>query len=323
MEQAVVGGHVEQRCGRHEHVLLGFGGRRRGDTGLGGCGGADRSHEGEVEQVVDRAAMRQLGAFREPRRSRRVEDACIVVGIDVGIRQRRRRGARVDHVRPAHSIGREVAVIPHGDHVQRSPLVTMAKVVEDRRDPLDPLAVADQDLRARVGEAIAHLLGGPPRVHPDTRRTDGDDRPVREHPFGIVAHRDRDPVTVLHAEVVDEVSGQRLDDRIGLGVGEAFVLEHHVVLVAVPGGELPDEAHRRRRRVEHTHRDAAHLDLGHRELAARSSQFVPGFGVLLDHGRHDRSGTLGVPIVGRSPSIGVAAIRRRRRRRRSMRNGSS
>ena len=49
-------------------------------------------------------------------------------------------------------------------------------------DPLDALVVGDQHLRARVGEAVLHLGGRPPRVHADDGGADRHDRPVAERP---------------------------------------------------------------------------------------------------------------------------------------------
>ena len=83
-------------------------------------GGA--GHEDEVHQVVHRAAVGQLGALREPRGARRVEDAGIVVGVD------RRRpassaGAVAGSITSAHrdGIGRQFAVVANGDQVERAP----------------------------------------------------------------------------------------------------------------------------------------------------------------------------------------------------------
>ena len=66
-----------------------------------------RRHVGDVEDVVDRAAVRQLGALREAGRARRVEDRGVVVGIDVDLGQRV--GSRVGHhdVVPSGGVGRQ------------------------------------------------------------------------------------------------------------------------------------------------------------------------------------------------------------------------
>ncbi len=81
---------------------------------------AHRRHEREVQQVVDRPAMGELGALREPGGAGRVEDAGIVVGIDVDRGQCRRCVAGIDHVLPACGVGGELSVVADRDDVQRT-----------------------------------------------------------------------------------------------------------------------------------------------------------------------------------------------------------
>ena len=130
---------------------------------------------------------------------------------------------------------------------------------------------------------------------PTTRRADRHDRPVAEHPFGVVAHRDRHAVARTDAVDIAQVMRERADDGIGLGVRVALVLVDDVVAVTERRRQLPHEAHRRQRRFEDLDRHVAHRDLLDRELRTRRRQLVPGLCVLFDHHRHVGSVRAGAP----------------------------
>ncbi len=149
VEQTVVGRHVEQRRRRHEDVLLrltvGTHCRRRHDAGL--CGGetGDRGHERKVQQIVHRPAMGELCALGEPRGAGRVEDAGIVVGIDVDRRQFGRSVRWVDDILPSVGVVGELTVEAHGHQVQRC---LGAQCIENGKHTGDALAVGDEHLRS-------------------------------------------------------------------------------------------------------------------------------------------------------------------------------
>ena len=85
MHHAVVRGDVKERRGNE-----GRRGRRR-HRGLDRLapihrlsGGKYLTHRGNIHDVMDTTAVRKLRAFRSPSRPRCVENAGIVVGVDIG-----------------------------------------------------------------------------------------------------------------------------------------------------------------------------------------------------------------------------------------------
>ena len=106
MQHTVVGGDVEQRRGNHRrrwHLLrrldldrTGLGHRSSRGTG-GGVG------ERHVHQVVHRTAVGELGALREAGGARGVEDAHVLVGIDLDGGEFGGRAVGVDDIGPAHT----------------------------------------------------------------------------------------------------------------------------------------------------------------------------------------------------------------------------
>ena len=106
-----------------------------------------RRHVHQVEQVVHRTAVRELGTFREAGGARRVEDRRVVVGVDV-----RRRATRPGRPPPSRRPSERrssgsVAIGAHGDDVHRV-RDTHAHRVQDVADPLEALVVDDEHLRA-------------------------------------------------------------------------------------------------------------------------------------------------------------------------------
>ncbi len=286
MQQTVAGRHVEQRRRRHEHVLRGRCGRVgvgfevAGGDGLGlGRGDAAR-HEREVEDVVHRPTVGELGALREAGGARGVEDGGVVVGVDGGVGQGGRGGGTVHHVGPAHGVGRQGAVGAHGDDVQRA---TGAHVVEHLLEALEALVVGDEHLGAAVGEAVLHLGGGPPGIHAHHGRADRHGCPVGRDPLGIVAHGDGHAVALDHAVGVAQQMGQRPYVGVDLGIGVVLVLVHHVRLVAVERGHLPQHPHAGRCRGEGLHGDAPDLDLLDLEGAPGAGEFLACSAVVVDH----------------------------------------
>ena len=85
--------------------------------------------------------MGELRPLREAGGSRGVEDARIVVGIDVDGRQLGRRGCRVDHVIPTFGVIGQFTVVANRHQCQRS---VGAQFVEHGEHPLDTFAVRDQ-----------------------------------------------------------------------------------------------------------------------------------------------------------------------------------
>ena len=201
-------------------------------------------------------------------------------------RQGRRRAVDAHDVGPSRRdrgrIVRQLTIRAHGDHVERR---RGAQPRQDRDRPLEALVVGDQHLRSGVGEAVLHLGTRPPGVHADHRGTERHDGPVGDDPLRVVAHRDRDPVAALDATRVAEIVGERARHGADLGERVALVLVDDVRLVAVQRRQLPDRPHRGRRRVEDPHRDAAHVDLFHRERPARCDHLLPDSSVVLDHER--------------------------------------
>ena len=287
VQQTVARGDVEQRRRRHEHGLRGSGGRCgrcwdvAGSDGLG-LGSADRHRpEHQVHDVVHGPAVGQLRTLRVAGRARRVEDRGVVVGVDGGVGQGVRRGVRVDDVVPPGGIVGQLAVGAHRDHVQRG---DGPQPLEHRQHALQPLVVGDEHLRPGVGEAVLHLRRRPPRVHADDSGADRRGRPVADHPFRVVAHRQRDPVTGPDAVLVAQVVGQGTYPCLDLGVRVTLVLVDDVGLVGVGRRHLPDRPHVRGSAGEDPHRHVAHDDLGHGEHGAGCGQVGASSAEVFDHG---------------------------------------
>ena len=235
MQQAVVGRDVEERRRSHEYVLLvrirwrrciftGF------STSFCFCSCRDARHEREIEQVMHRTAVCELCSLGEPGRAGGVEDARIVIRVDVSSGESRWRRCRVDDIVPVIGALREAALGADGDEVHCMPF---AQLRENRNDSLEAFAVGDEHLRGRIGKSIFHLIGGPPGIHPDTGGADRHDGPVSKHPFGIVTHRQRDTIARANAVHIAQMMCKGTDDGIRLGVRVALVFEHDVVAVAV------------------------------------------------------------------------------------------
>ena len=136
---------------------------------------------------------------------------------------------------------------PHRQHLQARRGGALGPAVQ-------PFGIGQQDLGATVGQRVGHFLGRPVRVHRHRHRPDRGDGCEGEDPLGVVAHRDRHPVAMLHTAAVH----QHLADarRRGPGLGEAVAL----ILVAekgqLAGGGLEQRTQGRRCVLENPQRSA-------------------------------------------------------------------
>ena len=212
-ELAVQAGHVEERRrrddaghGRRAFGLLPARGHRPGDR----LRAAQHRHLDEVQV----AAVREQGALRPPGGAAREQDEERVVLGDGDVRERGR--LRLE--------GGEV-VLEHDD----GQVGVDGLVVE----PLDPSAVAEQDLGAREPERVRHLGAGPPPVHRDRDRPDRGGSPERDRVLDAVRGRDRDAVALHHPVLLGERARHCRHRSEHVGVRERPVGEDDVRTVPV------------------------------------------------------------------------------------------
>ena len=146
---------------------------------------------------------------------------------------------------------------------------------------------------------------GPPGVEGHGHGPDGGDGLEGDDPLGVVAHGDGHPVAVADAVAVVKQGAHGSDLAPDVGEGQAFVLVHEVVLVAVAAGHLEQEAQRGRRvgedlvgpavdgGVDQGIATAGAGDLGHRLVPGQWSVRHRGHGRDCarggPHARHRRS----------------------------------
>ena len=141
--------------------------------------------------------MGQHRTLGVPGGARGVEDAGVVVGVDGHGWRCRQIDRRGQGVGPMDGIIAQIGSVGPGGHdVERS---VGPQHVEVRRQPLEPFAVAQQDLRCRIGQPELHLGAGPPGVHPDHGRAEAHRGPVADNPLRQVAHGQCHPVPVPDA----------------------------------------------------------------------------------------------------------------------------
>ena len=295
VQDAGTTGHVEQRHRQQRHRRAGIlGGGRQ--TLLGqppGAGGiAAVLDECEVQQVVGRSPVRGLRALGETRGARGVEDADVVVGFDLGGRQFRRGAGGVEGVVPPVGACRQVAVVAGHDERCRA---------GTSRQALQAFPVEDGQRRRGVTERELQLGAGPPGVHGHRGGAGRRDRPVRQHPLGVVAHGDRHPVAAADAVLVAQVVGQRPHPGGGTGVAVALVAVDEVLGVAAGSGLLPDDPHVGRGAVECSHRHIPHVPHRAGERAARGRQLGIGAG---ESGNHPATGGISRAVCIRAPAGG-------------------
>ena len=239
-------GHVEHRHHVQPHRLRRFR-RRLLATAQQGALGQVAGGEDAAQDVAVRAE-RALG---QARGAAGVEDGRVVVRRDVGVRQvgvgQHRVGVRrADQRLQRHGRCLRRVVRPGHDHVaQQRQLARM------RSHPVPPLGVAQQHAAFGLGQPVAQLAAGPPRVqrHHDGAKAGGGEE--RHRPFGQVAHRQGHAVALGHAALA-QCRGQ------GGGGAEPSVVGHPLVLVddeqALRVG-LPRQAreHRQARRLVFPH----------------------------------------------------------------------
>ena len=203
VQAAVAARHVEQRHAQHGagHGVAGLlvrpGRRLASRHGLGLGARLHHLPEGQVQQVGHRTPMGQHRTLGVPGGARGVEDAGVVVGVDGHGWRCRQIDRRVQGVGPIDGVIAQISPVGPGGHdVERS---VGPQHVEVRRHPLEPFAVAQQDLRRRIGQPELHLGAGPPGVHPDHGRSEAHRGPVADNPLRQVAHGQCHPVPVPDA----------------------------------------------------------------------------------------------------------------------------
>ena len=116
---------------------------------------------------------------------------------------------------------------PHGDGTD----VAFRRALSE---PIQPLLVGEQHLRAAVLESVFHLLGLPQSIHRHRDRAYGCGRCEGKDPFRVVAHGDSDTVALHDAVLMYQEVGDPGSVAIGGGERQALVVKHDERLVA-PG----------------------------------------------------------------------------------------
>ncbi len=294
-------GDVEQRDRQHHRALglVGIGLRRLPHC-VDGRAGGERHQRTEHRPVGGDSSLRITG------RAGGVQDRGVVVRVDVDVGQ-------------CCAVGQQILQRNHAERVVRSGFGVFADGHHRGGDrariggsqPVEPVGVGDDDLRAGVVEGEHDLSGLPPRVHRNRHRSDGGDRGERGDPFRVVAHRDRDAIAVGDAELVDEGVTDPTDQLQHLWHRPAFVLEHDEVVGARRcGGEQVTQV--RRRAGEHLGRRAEDVDFadlergtGRADGRARFVEVHSHVSVVPHHPSVAPSHTVPGPIPSGSPSPGL------------------
>lgn len=215
--------------------------------------------------------MRAERALGMAGRAAGIENRRIVVGVDRDLRER--------HIGQRGIIGRRADQIlqPRRPALQRAGRTRNHDPLHrgERRSGLDqplmPLIIDEQQTRARIVDAIFQLAGGPPRVQRHDDRADRGGSEEDHRPFGQVAHRDRNPITLRHTHF-QQLRRQRRDGTVIRFIGDALVLIDGEDILPIGAGGLDQEGERRRRIFPYPGRHAANLGHVHFELAARHGQ---------------------------------------------------
>jgi len=209
--------------------------------------------------------LRVDGALRPAGGAARVQDGGGIVLVDRHVRQR---GAEIV-VPDLLELGLDL------DHRHAQRLA---------RDPREPLAVADQELRLGVTERIQDLVARPPAVHADRDRAERERRPERDDPFGAVRGEDRDAIALADSEALDE--GLR-DGRHHLPVlreREPQLVADEILVVTEAERALEQRPQVRRTLLEDRHHLAEHRLVHDLERPAGAGELGGDF-LEAGHGR--------------------------------------
>ena len=236
------------------------------------AGGEDVGHQIAV------ASERALGL---PRRAAGIEDGGVVVRLhrrlrQVRVGQRRPGFRRPDQVlEPNRPVRRRLG--PADDHMP-----DLRSLRQMRRDPLVPRSVADQQLGARIGQAIFELGAGPPGVERHRDRPQHGDREEGDRPFRQIDHGDSHPVALADAEPPQLRRKRRHRPERSL-VADPLVVEDGEQPIAMAAREAHEGGEGRGRVLPHAGRAAVYRHLVHLEAAARRGQ--QGVDLVQGHAR--------------------------------------
>ena len=106
------------------------------------------------------------------------------------------------------------------------------------REPLEPLAIDDRDLRARIADAIGELVAQPPGVERGDDHADRHAGPEGERPFGQVAHGDDQPIALADAEAIVKHAAKLPGGAEMRGIGLPLALVDDELAVAPAAREV-------------------------------------------------------------------------------------
>ena len=254
------GGDVEQRDHGQDRARRGVGDR------LAAADEIARRREGAGEDVGGEVAVRAERALRVAGGAAGVEDRRGVVAGESDVRaggcgERRPAGGAADEGfergRALNRLGR-----PRDD-----PFADARHVGAVRGEAAVAFGVDDDDARARIADAVAQFVAGPPGVERHRDRADRDDREEDHRPFGQVARCEGDAVALADA-AIDE----RLCKRGGRAIlrleAHALVVEDRREALAVGAREVEQQAKVGGRVLPDARRDAADRRDVDLELAA-------------------------------------------------------
>jgi len=206
-----------------------------------------------------RIAVRADGALGFARRARSVKDRGIVVRVERHVWQRpvRQQVPGIDVAGNRFKLGdlrmrHMLALAADENALQRRTIVQMLE------QPLEPLAIDDRDLGARIVETKFELGTAPPGIEQSRDAAHEQTAEQCRRPFRHIAHGDGDAIAFANSGLL-----QRLGDG-ERGAGETLIARALIAidderLVAIGAAQKKDFAHGRRRVFPHPRADAANV----------------------------------------------------------------
>jgi hypothetical protein len=213
---------------------------------------AQAGQHGELDEAAD-AAVADDGTLGAARRAARVEDHGGAVLRD-GLLREPRVGRAVEQLF-------EARLDLDDRHAQLLAL-----------DPGESLAVADDELRGAVADAVEDFVGHPPAVERRHDPSEAHRRPEGDEPLGAVGGEDRHAVARLDAAALAQRPGHGGHVPQMLRVADAAALVDDVLLVAECRGRFEQLAQRAPAVLDDLHRLAQNILLGDLEGGTGSHQ---------------------------------------------------
>ena len=267
---AIIGRDMEKRSRQQRDRDRGLFGRDWRNTGCAVHGQRlNLSGKHHIEQVGDTAAMSQLRALGHAGGARGIEDTGIGFRINFHLRQ----AARVaDHIRPLDDARRGIGAA----HCNQGHALGHVGLF---RHAGQTLSIGKHHFWRRILQRIGQFFGHPPGIEADHGDAKAQARPIDQHPFRIIAHADRNPITNLDALRI-KPGCNRGDLSMGLGIAQAFIFIDQIGAVSKGSGRQPKLTNIGRSMLETAQVLPANLVFNDFERRAGGNHFFPGLGQL-------------------------------------------